>query len=501
MHLIDEMLLEVAEYLSDHKVHYIFAHLRRDRLIKYYKLKNFYDYKDFFLYPPTRALLTRMICYTVIPRLQYFPKTIMHFQYEIDDIKLTELKIFPQIPDNVIYDVIIYHLSVDLDDIPKNVNSVYIHQNCPDNFITSLDKEHDFKKLKIKCTWFNSPIDNLSKSIEELEINTHEFNQTLDKLPPNLKILILKSGDWDHTLDKLPKYLKKFMIRAYDFNHPLTGIPKTLIDLCIESSEFDHDLLNLPNLIKLKMISCTNFKSKIKFPDTLKELNLRYEISITLDQYGQFPLGLEKLNISDDIELTSTGLQHLKKLKTLHLYCYKKILLPHKLKKLKCNYNYYIDNIIPNTIEILHVNYDQYDMQCKSIKYEPMIIINKLPSNVHKLELDIYVVDNERNKNPMNLEEIRGMTQSMEYVTYEYDAIKHKQEIELNRKLYNEHIDQHLNKNDYHYNSLEVSETGLIGNFSNYTIPQLVLTDDVKQQIIGNDIEFNIRMWNVGGED
>jgi hypothetical protein len=475
MYLLDEMLLEVAEYLSDHEVHCIFEYLRRKRLIKYYKLKNFYDYKDFFLYLPTRALLTRMTMSLrthppVSRKPKYFPRTIREFKYVIEDIENLNERHIPIIPDDVICDFELYceNLDTDLSQLPKN--TVKLEIGC----------RHSMKDLALKC------------NLKCLDIKCDNVKIDLNFLPPTLEDLTLCHCD--------------------NFNYPIASLPN--------------------NLKSLHMVYCPDMLSKIIFPPNLVDLSFNIHVA---DQYNKLPSGLTKLHLNDDDNLMSTNdLKHLTKLDELDIYTKCHVALPNNLAKLHCYGDFISNNSIPSSLEKLDVYVDDElkitndklaqlvnlkilhiqspnkttlppnltELKCyyqfynesalheanllgDSIEFLHLItrsdvILNKLPKNIKRLKLSI----REKINNS-------GAPQFVSFANFGTTIVEQiRKEIDKSNRLCDEYMKAHVKQDVLHYNSLQICN-GIKNYFGDGTkYPKIIIANDVLDTL--KKIQFDI---------
>jgi hypothetical protein len=453
MHLIDEMLLEVAEHLSDHEVHCIFAYLRRERLIKYYKLKNFYDYKDFFLYPPTRALLTRMKLSTghrLSSRiLKYFPKTIRKFKYYVGVDNLYENHI-PIIPDDVKCDFELNctNSNINLSQLPKNTIKLVIWCN---NLNYGLALNCNLKCLKLSTDNVNIDLNNLPVTLERLElIDCDNFNQPILKLPNNLKYFHMGMCHEFTSKIILPPNLVEFGWYINDLNQ-CSKLPSGLIKL------FLHDVNNLisenylQHLTELKKLHIYT-DNNVKLPNNLIKLECTSDFNNNI-----LPTSLEKLiinNLGNNDIATGTDFTMLYNLQILRISSSKKIKMPPYLIELECNYEFYCKNKINPTIRKLHI-------ACNSD-----MALNELPANVKRLTLSIDPLD--------------------------YDVNKPKRTTIEHNRLFNIYMETYLKQDTVHYNSMELGED-VKDNFAEHDYPKITFTDDILN--ILKDVQFDIKFY------
>lgn len=216
----------------------------------------------------------------------------------------------------------------------SNINKIVFGPSFND--YVDLSKYLCLKKI-IFGSKFNSNFI-LPNSVDEI-IFGYEFNCILESLPINLKIIHF-GNDFDHPVDVLPESVEIIKF-GKNFNHKLNNLPKNLIELNFNyESKFNHPLNNLPNLKKIYF--GIEFNQPLNYlPNSLEILDFTHK---------------SKFNESLDN-------------------------LPFGIKKLSLPYNYFnsIDNI-PDTIEEL-------------IILSRDTSINKFPSSLKFLSIDIYLVE------------------------------------------------------------------------------------------------------------
>jgi len=275
------------------------------------------------------------------------------------------------------------------------ISSKYSYLNLFGYYISRIPINYD----KINCIlqkWNTSIINlynvtNLNRlilnypNIKLLEINNELFNNPIKKkLPKKLISLVIHSKSFNQLIDRLPQTLISLKINGFMFNKPIDKLPNNLHTLSIKSKLFNKPIDKLPNnLHKLSIISESFEKPINKLPINLHKLSI---ISKSFDKLlDNIPKTLTTLSIYDKLFFRSIN-NIPKTLISLTLY-------PH-------HYNYqsaYYDSKyfrVLDKLTILKLNYHKHDIP---------FLINNLPSNLIKLEINSYIFDQPINKLPKTL--------------------------------------------------------------------------------------------------
>ena len=227
-----------------------------------------------------------------------------------------------------------------------NISKLELHMEEKPKYILP----HKIKQLILLNTDENNSnyiLTNLPTNLEYLEISIRycfygiNLYPKLDYLPSSIKVLVLP-GDYENNLENLPNSIKKIIFkkkiqrsRIYSNQQEIFHIDFSCLPYSIEqlkiSNLFDYDkkIIKLPSkLEKLSFCSCLHRFNKL--PD---------------DYYSCFYELNNLIYLKTNIILPYELLYHLKKLKYLNFR-----FDGNDLKK--------IENILPNTLEYLSMNYN-----------------------------------------------------------------------------------------------------------------------------------------------
>jgi hypothetical protein len=445
MWFINEMLLEVMEYLSDYDALCTLSYLSRKRLIKYYKLKGFYNYKNFYPHPTTTALPIKIIIFTKeqsCEKINHFPKTIKELLY-FGTFILNIGEIYtPIISDDVkcTFNLSCINFDSNLVQLPKNTTKLYIQ--CT-NLMNGLPLTCNLKHLLL--SFENDPIidwNNLPPTLEKLEFHDcKNLTQPISHLPNNLKILNFWNCLYMVSQVTLPPNLAELHIYINSVDQ-YNKLPYGLVKLYLDDGDAIIRPLDLKYLGKLKDLKIYTMNS-VQLPNNLTKLYCTdYVISNNI-----LPISLEEINMrGDEVSTFKSGinLKTLYNLRILRTDSQRKIEMPPNLIELRCGNEFYCANIIPHAIETLHI------ICCTNT------ILNKLPKNIQHLTLSINIDRSEVNS---------------ESIIYTPDI----------------YVETYFKQYNIYYNSLEIGPLALDDYY-----PKITITDNILNKLL--DVQFDVQI-------
>lgn len=88
-----------------------------------------------------------------------------------------------------------------LDNLPLHIEKLWIDTNYQDPFEHELNfLPSNLNELSIMCE-YNKPLDDLPPNLQTLFIHSSIFNQRIDNFPKKLKYLAILSGDFSYDID------------------------------------------------------------------------------------------------------------------------------------------------------------------------------------------------------------------------------------------------------------------------------------------------------------
>ena len=155
-------------------------------------------------------ILLKITQITYISSIDVIISKIIEIYYSYYDIKSST---------NILILALTDYTNVKIDNLPANLKELFIsNEKVKDTGFWSDNNSH-----------FNSSIDYLPSTLENLVIESYIFNQSIDNLPSTLKVLYILSSEFTQSIDNLPQNLETLVILSVSYTiTDIHNLPPTL---------------------------------------------------------------------------------------------------------------------------------------------------------------------------------------------------------------------------------------------------------------------------------
>jgi hypothetical protein len=380
MLIIDDMLLEISEYLSDYDTHNLLSYLNKKYLLQYYYLKNCYDIS--LLERPSSAKFMKLKLFdenNFTPKIN-FPNTITHFNYELGLETITKLPEFNN-HRNVTFNISFYckHCNYDFTHLPARTEHLYLQFFNTNDISSKLMLRHlkHLKTLLICNGWAEFDLNNLPDSLERLELDLEDQeNMKGFTLPPNLKRFKLEYLSLFDTPIQLNNSLEYLDLNYYG---DMSEFPQTLVELRLENLELTRNCLE--HLTNLKVLTLDyrvdgyddTFDYDMILPPSITELTCNYRFYENLFRENLFRENLFRENLFRENLFRADYDQRF----------YLKAQLPKNIEKICIRYRLSTDQRHYNLVDKILVN-----INIPKLKTLEIHMYVNVPSWIHLTEPD-----------------------------------------------------------------------------------------------------------------
>jgi hypothetical protein len=269
MYIPDDMFLEIAEYLSDYDTHCNLTCMNKKHLLKYYCLKNYYDYN---FEVPSGAIATKL-----------------NYDASGESIDV------PLFSDNITYNISLHYFN-DLEGdllLPNNINKLKLE--VAGGISKNIKLPQNINELYIDIDYGNSVggiLDHLPSKLKSLEVLSKDFDKDIKSFPNGLEKLELYLDYFDHKLP-LPYGLKHLSLNLWDYGREIQ-FPSNLISLEL-CGIYNQKINCLKNLDKLETLDL-GYYTELLLPSNLTKLTCIYYYY----KHLTLPNGLKKIIIEVD---------------------------------------------------------------------------------------------------------------------------------------------------------------------------------------------------------